>query len=289
MPTTDSPLRYPGGKSQLTPLVREVLRENDLAGGLYVEPFAGGAGIAWRLLFAGHVGEVWVNDIDRSIHALWFTILNQPDELCERIVRTPISMHQWYRQRAVQGRQNASTSDLAFSTLFLNRTNRSGILNGGVIGGKDQSGHYLLDCRFRKDDLIGKIQRIATYRDVITLTRLDAVQFLRTHAPRMPMRTLINADPPYYVRGRELYTNFYGPRDHETLSAVIRDLPRRWMVTYDDAPEIRNLYTGLPVYHKKLVYYAQVKRAASELLILDPRLISPPGLGAAAMSSALAA
>lgn len=287
MPTTDSPLRYPGGKSQLAPLVRDVLHVNDLAGGLYVEPFAGGAGIACRLLLAGHVGEVWINDIDRSIHALWFAILNRPDELCERIARTPVTMRQWYRQRAVQARQDAEILDLAFSTLFLNRTNRSGILSGGVIGGKDQSGQYLLDCRFKKDELTAKIQRIAKYRDVITLTRLDAARLLESRVARMPARTLINIDPPYYVRGRELYTNFYLHRDHEHLSAVIRRLPRRWMLTYDDAPEIRSLYAGLPIFGKKLIYYAQVKRAATELLVLDPRLASPPGLTAA--PSALAA
>jgi DNA adenine methylase len=86
-----------------------------------------------------------------------------------------------------------------------------------------------------------------------------------------PPRSLINIDPPYYVQGQELYVNFYGPEDHALLAATIRRLKCRWMLTYDDVPEVLKLYRGLPVYRKGLIYYAQVKRKANELLVLSPR------------------
>lgn len=272
MPTTYSPLRYPGGKTQLTPFVTELARQNQLYGGVYAEPFAGGAGIAWRLLLNGDMTEVWLNDIDPAIFAFWYAVLNTPDELCERLLRTKVTMHQWRKQRKVLQDESSEGLDLAFATLFLNRTNRSGILKGGVIGGQAQDGDYKLDCRFNKAGLIEKIQRIHRYRDVVTLTQLDAETCLRRWAKRLPTRGLINIDPPYYKQGRDLYLSFYEPEDHARLAKLVRSLTVPWMLTYDDVPEIEALYAGTPMYRKALIYYAQVKRRASELLMLSPTL-----------------
>lgn len=278
MPVTDSPLRYPGGKTQLAPFVIDLARANGLYGGVYAEPFAGGAGIAWRLLLNGDVTEVWLNDIDPAIFAFWDTAVHRPDELCERILKTAVTMEEWRRQKAVLQTGQASQAELAFATLFLNRTNRSGILKGGVIGGKDQNGKYKLDCRFNKVDLIHKIQRIHLYRDVIKVTRLDAEECLRTWDKALPKRGLINIDPPYYAQGRDLYLSFYNPADHARLAKLVRGLKAPWMLTYDDVPEIESLYFGVPTYRKGLVYYAQVKRRASELLVISPSLVCPAGL-----------
>ena len=158
MPVTDSPLRYPGGKTQLSPFVLDLARANDLHGGVYAEPFAGGAGVAWRLLLNGDMTEVWLNDIDPAIFAFWDTVVHRPDPLCERILRGKVTVEEWHNQRSILRNRGASALDLAYATLFLNRTNRSGILKGGVIGGKSQTGNYKLDCRFNKIDLIEKIQ-----------------------------------------------------------------------------------------------------------------------------------
>lgn len=278
MPVTNSPLRYPGGKTQLSPFVIELLRANNLYGGVYAEPFAGGAGIAWRLLLNGDVTEVWINDIDPALYAFWNTVVHNPDPLCERIRRTKVTMTQWHRQRRVLHDPASTQLELAYATLFLNRTNRSGILKGGVIGGKEQLGNYKLDCRFNKDELIRKIQRIHIYREVIKVTCLDAEKCLRNWAKTLPPRGLINIDPPYFAQGQDLYLSFYSPSDHARLAKLVRSLTVPWMLTYDDVPEIESLYTGLPLYRKGLTYYAQVKRRASELLVLAPQLEPPAGL-----------
>ena len=277
MPTTDTPLRYPGGKTQLSPLVSDLLRSNDLLRGVYAEPFAGGAGVAWRLLLSGHVSEVWLNDIDPGIHSFWKSVLENSDDLCELIEITPVTMDEWHKQRTVLQESRAALK-IGFATLFLNRTNRSGIIGAGVIGGKAQTGNYKLDCRFNKPELIEKIRRIASYADVVKLTRDDAKVCLERWSKELPTRSLINIDPPYFAKGQDLYTNFYNPRDHEVLAAQIRRLKRPWMLTYDDAPEIEQLYAGLPVYRKGLIYYAQVKRRASELLVISPKLTPPASL-----------
>lgn len=280
MPTTDSPLRYPGGKTQLAPFVKDLLRANNLSMGVYAEPFAGGAGIAWRLLFAGQVSEVWLNDIDKGIYNLWISILKRPEDLCELIERTPVTIDQWHLQRQVL----ASSTDalkLAFATLFLNRTNRSGIISAGVIGGKAQDGTYKLDCRFNKEELTEKIFRIARYKDVVRVSCLDAKLCIAQWAKTLPERALMNIDPPYFKQGQDLYTNFYHAADHGVLASTIRRLKVSWMLTYDDAPQIERLYTGLPIYRKGLTYYAQVKRKANELLVMAPTLKPPAGLIAA--------
>jgi len=279
MPITDTPLRYPGGKSQLTPLVIHFLKANDLFYGEYAEPFAGGGGIAMSLLLNDFVSRVYLNDIDPAIHAFWTSVLRHADDMCERIETTPVTIKERDRQRAIfMGEQDSTVLDRGFATLFLNRTNRSGILRGGVIGGKDQTGAYKLDCRFNREDLVRKVRRIAAYKDQISLSRLDAKTFLRTIIPKSHEKTLVNLDPPYFLRGPELYTNFYKEQDHADLAKEVRSLPRRWIVTYDDAPEIRRLYADLPTFSSSLNYFAQEKRKGSELLVVDPRLTLPAGL-----------
>lgn len=259
----------------MTPLVQEILRENGLQQAVYCEPFAGGAGIACRLLVGGHISEAWINDIDRAIHAFWHCVLNSCDELCELIERTPVTMEEWRRQRSVRESARPSMLALGFSTLFLNRTNRSGILQGGVIGGIEQNGAYPIDCRFNRPDLIRKIRRIHLYRDQIQLSREDALPYIRNTVRKLPAHSLVNIDPPYFAKGPELYTSFYKKEDHSTLAQAVRAIKRPWILTYDDEPEIASLYAGLPGTRLGLTYYAQVKRRGTELLVSRPGLQMP--------------
>lgn len=279
MPVTDTPLRYPGGKSQLIPFVLELLRDNDLFYGEYAEPFAGGAGIAMHLLLNDYVSRIYLNDFDPAIHALWHSILHDTDALCQRIERTEVCIEEWHRQRQVYFDNSVvSMFDKGFATLFLNRTNRSGILKAGVIGGLKQDSTYKLDCRFVKPDLIRKIRRISAYSDQIVLTCLDAAEFVRDIIPTTSEHTLVNLDPPYFDKGPELYTNFYRASDHAALALEVGKIDRHWMVTYDDTQEIRALYSQYPRYSTNLNYSAQIKRIGTELLVLDPSLIVPASI-----------
>lgn len=275
MPRTDTPLRYPGGKSQLAPLVIDVLKKNQLLYGNYAEPFVGGAGLALKLLVNSYVSHVYINDVDRAIYAFWRTVLHSTDDLCARIEAVRVTVPEWRRQRAIQDQRYSSLTDLGFSTLFMNRTNRSGIIRGGIIGGLDQRGNFKIDCRFNKADLIRKIRRIASHRNQISLSRLDALSFLTTVVPAIQGPTLVNLDPPYMKNGPELYRNHYTPADHADLARAVRRIKQRWMVTYDDTPEARALYQRFPSFTQELNYTAQIKRVGVELLVLDPRLKLP--------------
>lgn len=276
MPVTDTPLRYPGGKSQLAPLVIDILRKNDLIYGEYVEPFAGGAGIAMTLLLNSYVSKVYLNDIDPAIYAFWHSVLHDTETLCAKVLNSPVTMAEWHRQRAVF--LDPTCPDIlakGFATLFLNRTNRSGILRGGVIGGLNQDGAYKLDCRFNRADLVRKIRRIAQHAEMIELHCMDAAEFVTTVVPQTSENALVNLDPPYYSKGPELYTSFYRHDDHVALASAVAGIDRHWMVTYDDTPEIRQIYRHYRIYSSSLNYSAQVKRVGVELLVADEQMHLP--------------
>jgi len=240
-----SPLRYPGGKGKLAPFIKQVLRLNHLCDGTYVEPYAGGAAVALALLLEGYAWEIVINDIDPLVYAFWWSVLNDTENLSEKIEKTPVNMRIWHEQKAVLNNPvNFSLAEIGFATFFLNRTNRSGILKGGVIGGKNQDGPYKLNARFNKKDLLERIELIAKYRGRIKLFNLDAEDLINTLSPTLPHKSLIYFDPPYFKKGKLLYSNFYSSNDHAHIASVIRSLPFSWIVTYDNVTEIRRLYDG---------------------------------------------
>ncbi|EMJ2903579.1 DNA adenine methylase [Yersinia enterocolitica] len=268
-----SPLRYPGGKSKLTAYVLETMKLNGLEGGTYVEPFAGGCAIAWHLLLNNNVSKVYINDLDPAIHAFWYSVLYRTDELCQLISSTPVTIEEWYRQREIYRSHSADFLKLGFATLFLNRTNRSGIIKAGVIGGKAQEGNYKIDCRFNKDRVIDQIKFIASRRDFIRLTNVDATHFIDEFLPMITGKVLVNIDPPYYIKGKGLYQNFFEHNDHYRLFESVRRITHPWIVTYDDTPEIRGIYSEFSPESFGLTYTAQTKCKGSEVIIHSPDII----------------
>ncbi|WP_210251665.1 DNA adenine methylase [Agrobacterium tumefaciens] len=281
MTRTASPLRYPGGKSILHNMVSDIIYANELEGGHYAEPFAGGGGLALSLLFEGVIREIYLNDIDPAIAAFWRSILESSEEFCELIEKTPVTIQEWHKQKSAYAELQNSGNDIAlgFSTLFLNRTNRSGIIKGaGVIGGLQQTGNYLLDCRFNKADLIRRIKRIEKYKNRIHFTQLDALDFLPIMEKNLPKRSLICADPPYFGKGAHLYTSYYTPEDHSTLAKAMLDLNGSWITTYDNCAEISRIYQSRRQYEFSVQYSAQTKRLGSELLIISNDIHLPNNL-----------
>lgn len=277
MARSNSPLRYPGGKTCLYDLTAHILRLNKLERGHYAEPYAGGAGLALTLLFEAHVSDIHLNDVDRSVWAFWDSVLNRSDELVELISSTPIDMPQWHYQRSVYlNPQDFDDLALGFSMFFLNRTNRSGIVKGaGVIGGQDQQGAYKIDCRFNRAELVRRVRRIAKYRSRIHLHRLDALDFMNLMDDRLPGRSLFCIDPPYFNKGSSLYTSFYNPDDHAAVSQAVLGLERPWMLTYDNTPEISQLYKARRQFSFDVNYSVQTKRVGTELLVASKGLVMP--------------
>lgn len=274
--TIYTPLRYPGGKAKLANFLKLVLQENGLMDGHYAEPYAGGAGIACELLLQGYAQEVHINDIDPGVHAFWNAVLNQTEKLCQRISSVTLSVPTWKRQRNIQRKITDPTSfELGFSTFFLNRTNRSGIIKGGVIGGLDQTGNYKIDARFNRESLIKRIEKIAYFSDRVHLSNEDAISFLARIDRELPKKSLIYLDPPYYVKGGDLYKNFYKHSDHALVEEAVRALSQNWIVSYDNVPQIQDLYSWSRGIVYDLNYSAHTAGIGSEAMFFSARLKVP--------------
>lgn len=274
-PTT--PLRYPGGKGKLTPFIKMVFEENDLVGGHYVEPYAGGAGIAMNLLMLQYASCVHLNDVDPAVFAFWHSVLNFPDDLCKRIRDAKLNLKERLRQKAVQAEmEKHSLLDVGFSTFYLNRTNRSGILNGGVIGGNDQTGEWKIDARFNKTELCRRVESIAMYSSRIRLYNLDAADLIVGVLPALPRNTLVYLDPPYYENADRLYRNHYKHADHLTIAKlVIEKIEQPWVVSYDNVPEISKMYRGITAIKYGMAYSAQEYYKGSEVMFFSQNLTVP--------------
>lgn len=277
MAQISTPLRYPGGKSALTNFLRLVLRQNGLSGGHYAEPYCGGAGAAISLLRAEAVSHIHINDADPAVFAFWRAVLERSDDLCEFVTRVPLSVDEWKFQRDIyKGGSQRKWFDKACAFFFLNRVNRSGILNGGLIGGLAQKGQWLMDARFNRSDLVDRIERIAARRDDISISNLDALSFLKSQAAAWPEKTLIYLDPPYYDKGQCLYRNSYEPNDHAQIAAYLRRLTKRkWVASYDNVPEIRSLYSGLTQKTYSIDYTARTRTVGSEVVIFGQSVTCP--------------
>lgn len=268
-----SPLRYPGGKGKLGKFVRDVFYHNGMADGVYIEPYAGGAGVALELLLEEYAWEIVINDIDISIYSFWHSVLNETEGLLKLIADTPLDMEEWRRQREIyKDNEQHSSLEVGFSAFYLNRTCRSGILSAGVIGGNNQAGNYKIDARYNKKDLMQRIDLIARYSDRIHLYNLDALDLIDLVSEKYSARnSLIYLDPPYYDKGSQLYRNFYNHQDHLNISEKVKATDIPWIVTYDNVEPIIGLYSEYNPIEFSLQYsiHNERKRKATEIMFYN--------------------
>lgn len=277
MPVTESVLRYPGGKTQLYAAVKALIEYNSFCNRTYVEPFAGGAGLALKLLYNGIVPNIVINDFDSAIYAVWHACLYEPNELKKLIQTTPLTIDEWDRQKAIYSAPGEhSILELGFATLYLNRTNKSGIIEGGVLGKRDQSGKYKMSARYNRDTLCAKVSRVASYRDKILLLNYDAKDLIANIDRIVGDRVFLNIDPPYVKKGAELYHNFFHEEDHSALSHIISLCTCPWIVTYDICEFVYKLYREYRCSKIDVRYSVNIKRNANEYIFFsnDVRLPS---------------
>ncbi|WP_259070339.1 DNA adenine methylase [Mucilaginibacter sp. X4EP1] len=271
-----TPLRYPGGKQRLTPFVNEILDINKIDGH-YVEPFAGGAGVGIELLLSKKVNHIHLNDSFIGIYAFWYAILNHTEEFCRLISTASMTVDEWkLRKEIVKRADTTDLLELGFSLFYLNRCNRSGVLSAGIIGGLDQTGNYKMDARFSRNDLIRRIETIGIFRDQVTITNMDAEQYIYNYIPNLPLNSLVYLDPPYYNKGSDLYLNSYLKGDHSRLANVIQnEIQHRWILSYDGVSEIINLYDERRHFLYDLQYTAAKVYKGKEVFVFCDDIILP--------------
>lgn len=269
---TLSPLRYPGGKAALAGFFGDIIEALRIDRARYIEPYAGGAGAGIALLREGIVDELVVNDIDPAVHAFWKSVVGNNGRFVEMVASTPLTIDEWQRQREIyrSGDENDALR-LGFAFFFLNRTNRSGILNAGVIGGQHQEGTYKIDARFNRETLIERLTAIGDLGDHITVSDLDGRTVIQRYA--QDDRAFMYIDPPYVQAGSQLYLNAFDGRDHAALAAIVNTIDKaHWLMTYDTAPLIEKLYRDQFQCRLELTYSARHPGLAEELLIASPEV-----------------
>lgn len=270
-----SPLRYPGGKSALYAPLRELIRANGLTGGTYVEPYAGGAGAGIALLLTGQVQSLVINDLDPCVYAFWRGAVDHPGEFASRTAKAKLTVAEWKKQKRIYTQADREDYlNLGFAFFYLNRTNRSGVLNGGPIGGLDQTGPYKIDARYNRAGLLERLRLLALYREHITVLNEDGVRVIGRYARRK--KTIIYADPPYFNKAGTLYMNSFAERDHAALAKVLNGTAdRRWVLTYDDVPEVEQFYPDRRQQSISLSYSARRVIKAREIIIYSDGLTLP--------------
>lgn len=266
-----SPLRYPGGKTFLFPFFDDVIKKHKLERVTYVEPFAGGAGAALALLFSEKVDRIVINDLDKAIYAFWKSAIFHSAKFIKEIHSTPVTIKERKKQKTIYSNPKASQFELGFATFFLNRTNISGILDGGPIGGVDQKGKYKIDARFNKEKLAKRIHKLSLYKNRISVFNKDGLDLINDYLNKK--NVFIYLDPPYFEKGTTLYLNHYKKENHEALARRLNQNPNAfWLLTYDDKEEIRSLYPDREVISFSLNYNAYESRKGREVLIFSDAL-----------------
>lgn len=246
-----SPLRYPGSKRRFAGYVRRALELNGLKPKLYVEPFAGGASVALQLLNDGVVEKIGLIDRDPLVAAFWHTIFFDSEWLIGRVKRIPVTLRQWKTWTEARPRNRR---DRALKCLFLNRTSFSGIIapGAGPIGGWAQESAYNVACRFPRETLVRRIEQAAKLRDRVAFVwsmswSAGLAQMRRLqHRGELPSDDFLYLDPPFFEKADRLYTHYFTEQQHAELRDHLLLEKSKWILSYDSAARVQELYGRAP-------------------------------------------
>lgn len=273
-----SPLRYPGGKRKLAPLIHHLITVGKKDIKLFVEPFVGGGAIAVTFLENYKDTVIALADADPLVANFWrVTFSDEASKLADKVATSKPSITLWKR---VKNSKPDKPLDLAFKCLFLNRTSFSGIIHdeAGPIGGFDQKSAYKIDCRFNNESLAKRLIELSHYRDRVYFVRCQSWKktlsdILRSNFTRQhPAHVFWYLDPPFFQKAKKLYRHTFSDKDHQNLKESLDRFPGNFVLSYDDVAEARTLYEYDEGFVRvDLSYNARIDRversASSEILV----------------------
>lgn len=282
MNIVDSPLRYPGGKTGLSNYIENVIRINNLIGCDFYEPFAGGSSVSLSLLQKGIIKKAILVEKDPLIYSFWKSVFEFTDELCSKIEDVNVNTDTWNNLCYLKNIDIPVSSiviDMGFAGLFFNRTNFSGIINAGPIGGQSQEGNYKIDCRFNKKRLVEIISFISLYKDRVDIKWTDGITYLKKNRDNISCKkSFVYIDPPYYQKGKSLYRHYFGNNEHIELANILKSCQFPWLLSYDNCVFINDLYykTSLDFKRRTLYFDYSVRTSKKGKEILISNLEIPP-------------
>lgn len=258
-----SPFRYPGGKTWLIPTVRQWLKQEGKIAKELIEPFAGGAIVSLTAAFEKMAEHITMVEMDEEIAAVWEVILNGKNKwLADRIYSYDLTHA---NVKAELENPDKKLQDIAFCTILKNRVFHGGILakgSGMIKNGENGKG---IASRWYPKTLRDRILAINYIKDKITFISGDAFEVLEQNLNNKSAYFFI--DPPYTIAGKRLYTYF--DIDHERLFNLTAQLKGKFMLTYDDTPEIRQLSNKYNLQFRTIPMKTTLHFEKNELIISD--------------------
>jgi DNA adenine methylase len=264
-----SPLRYPGSKRRLGEYVRQALELNQLQPDLYVEPFFGGGSVGIQLMQHDLVDKVLIMDLDPWVASFWRTLFFDTDWLIHKIRNTEVTLDLWQELKVSKPR---SIREQAWACFYLNRTSFSGILErkAGPLGGRAQKSEYKIDCRFPREVLIQRVERIAELREKVygvwNCSWIDGFRRIKAEQKnkRLPKKNIFYyLDPPFFEEAEELYRYYFQEKDHVALRDCLIKMQDKWLLSYDNSDDVEKLYgdaikneTNGTNHHHVEIYYS---------------------------------
>lgn len=257
-----SPFRYPGGKTWLIPSVRKWLNQESAVKQL-IEPFAGGGIVSLSVAFENLAEHVKMIELDEEVAAVWEVILNGKNKwLADKILNFDLT---YENAKAEFNKTDKQIQDIAFCTILKNRIFHGGIIakgSGILKNGENGKG---IRSRWYAKTLHDRIIAINYIKNKVTFQTGDAFKVIEQTKDNPENYYFI--DPPYTLAGKRLYTYF--DIDHERLFLLTSQIKGRFMLTYDDTPEIRSLADKYSLKYKTIPMKTTHHLEKNELIISD--------------------
>ena len=304
--------RYPGGKAKIkndiVGRIKRYYEDNHCYDDCqYVEPFFGAGAIGMHFMETSPIKKVFISDYDPAISAFWDTVIFMPDTLCQMVDEFKPSTDAFFKfkelltSQKIFNKMRFSSSrkesvEVAFAKLALHQISYSGLgpMSGGPLGGVSQKSKYKIDCRWNPDNIKKNIRRSHQILSSVDLYQggcreldfsyaIDIQKDKReweesgvtvTHKTEYPKNRFFYLDPPYYVKGKELYQYSFTEEHHKDLMTMLKKIEYPWILSYDACTEIKDLYKWASILEIDLTYTINAKekgRVKTEFLIVPTK------------------